>query len=516
MQMSSSPFQDRAVLLVLLVLAAFFMVNNPLGYFGGNWDDGRYAHMIMEWVTRGPVIGTNHWGLRWPVVLPAVASVEAFGVTRAALMVSPIIFVTTLIMFNFWAARHFLGLAAAAVGTAAIVTTPEIMIWGTRLNPDVPEVLFWSMALWSFALAREASIAGAVRRARNWLIIAGLSAGLAWATRETSLGLVLVFGAAFLAGVGVPRWSFGWIAAGFGLIAIPEMLILWDATGDPLYRLHVDLNHTQIHSHDIKGGVTPGQIAPLNPDVMNRWEGAGPIRLHWAFDPWINFFANYKFGLAFLMAGGLWFAAQRQMSREDRRIMIALLIVILINILTNLYVANTDPKVRMFMPAIVAACIAIGWCAVRVVGAKGRRILITLFVFKFLATFVYTDLKANFTGATELVGAALQSVDGPVYANRQAMAHIILIDPKLKARVRLGIAPVGGTQLTVGVRRDIEGQEPPPAGRTWHALWQRSTDQMPLTWRLIAPVRKWLKLKDAARYKAVQVSLYRHIVPTDH
>ncbi len=490
----------------MLVSIAMLLAINPFGYFGGNWDDGRYLHTIMQWVERGPIVGINHWGLRWPVVMPTLLWVSVMGLGRAALMVSPALYLLTLVALNYGAARRFLGMRAAAIGIAALVATPELMIWATRLNPDIAEVLFWSAALWAFVCAGEAEEHA---KRRIWLLLAGIGAGLAWATRETSLGLVLAFAIAFVVPGGPARRGYVWIAAGFALIALPEMIVLGHATGDPLYRIHVDLRHTQIHSNDLIGGVTQGASALFNSNVMQRWTGAGPVHLHWAIDPWINFFANFKFGLAFPMATGLFVAVRKRLTARERRLIAALVTVALCNILTNLYIIDVDPKVRMFMPALVAACLAVGVCGARLTGAGARRALFVLLGVKLFATFITVDVKPNFADAPSLAGEALSSVRGPVFVNQQAWSHLYLASAETRARLRRGLAPPGAVQMTVGIEGDLEGHEPPPAGIDWHVRWQRSSSQVPLIWPVIMPACRWLKIHGGCDYKAVRVSLYQ-------
>lgn len=499
--------QSRAGLVAVALVALACVLINPLGYGGGGWDDGRYLETILAWHEGGPQLGTNHWALRWPVVLAGLASVELFGLNRWALMLPPLLAWIALLVLTWRASRHFFGETVALIATAALVTVPELARWTTRLNPDVLEVLFWSASLWALAWAAQAHQQGDVKRTRLALIGCGLAAGLAWATRETSLGLILVLALALLSGIGVPRKAWGWVMLGGAIIVLPEMAILWAKSGNPIYRLHVDLHHTLIHSNDMAGGVAPGQEAPLNPEIMKRWDGAGPVRWHWAIDPWINFFANHRFGLAFLLGVPLVLAVRKRMEPAHQKAVLLLALVAAANIFTNLYLAATDPKVRMFMPAIVALCLIIGLSVPHVRGKGWRRLIAALFIAKLICTLAFADMKARFAGVEELAEEAVAQVEGPLHVNRNAGAHLLLASPPVRARLVEGDVPVGGILMSVGVRGDAEGQEPPPEGRNWQKLWQRSTDHVPLSWHLVAPFKKGEK----ARFKAVQISLYRRL-----
>jgi 4-amino-4-deoxy-L-arabinose transferase-like glycosyltransferase len=496
----------RVTICCLLALVAVIIAINPLGYFGGNWDDGRYAHMITEWAKRGPIVGINHWALRWPVIFPAVLSVKLLGLGRTALMVSPILTFVALIAVTYFGARRFLGAKAALIGLAALVTTPELLIWATRLNPDIAETLFWAISLACFASARQTEdrIAQTV-----WLVLAGAGAGMAWATRETSLGLLLVFALSFLTGKDLPRPAYLWMAMGFASVLIPEWLSLWDATGDPLYRIHVDMNHTQIFSNDMTGGVSHSGSAPFNPGIMRSWSGAGPVHLHWLIDPWINFFANFKFGLAFFIATGAFLKVRTVLTRSERRDIKALATIALCNIVTILYIADTDPKVRMFMPAIVAACLIIGISGARLGSTGWHRALVALLGVKLFATAITCDVKPNFEQAPDMSASALIQVQGDVFVNRQALAHLKLAGAATRSRLKLGVAPIGSVQMTIGVKGDVEDGELPPTGINWEPLWQRTSSQFPLSWHLIEPACQFLKSNSDCSYRGVRVSLYR-------
>ena len=485
----------------LCFMAATTVLINPLGYFGGNWDDGRYIEAALDWARSGPQLGANHWALRWPVVLPAALLVP----DRAALMVPPLLAYAALIGFNFWAARRFFGTTAAVVACAALITTPEIALWATRINPDIPELLFWSIALWSLALGGEGQ--------RGWLVLSGVAAGLAWATRETSAGLLLLMAIAFLTGTGPPRTAYVWIAAGFTAVALPEMVILWNASGDPLYRLHVDLNHIRIASNDIAGKIVNGQDAPLNPNVMQRWSGGGPLRGHWLIDPWANLFLNVKLGLDFVLAMLALVVIRLLKPETNWRPARILIVVALCNIITVLYIAAADPKPRMFMPATLSMCLIFGWAVARVPLQRVRVAVISVLAIKLIATLILVDLKASFARAHDVATVAHQSVGEPVYMDRWTISHLDLAPPALLNRLHHGVAPVGGLQMTVAQigDNDRSDEDIPPRGFRWQLLRRFPTGQSPLTVRWLYPLAGQIGLMQNFQYKDVAVTLYRRL-----
>ena len=462
-------------------MAALLLTLNPLGYFGGHWDDGRY----LEAALRGG-IGTDHWALRWPVVAPTGIMIRLFGLSRGSLMFPGLITFAAVVTVNFWAIRQAFGVAVAVAACAALLSTPEIMRAATRLTADLPELLFWSSSLWAWWFGRGGSA--------RWLIAAGMLAGCAWATRETGLALLLLFALVFIAGAGPPRRSYGWIAAGFLAVWLPEQLALYVATGDPLYRIHVDLRHIEIPSNDLAGGTAPGASAPLSGDLMRRWSGAGPIRLNWAVDPWLNLFANVAYGLDFLLAA-LGLAWARRWPRAG----FLLLALIAANLVTVVYIVATDAKPRMFMPAMGAACLL---CAVAAVWLwpRARGLVASAAALKLAVLLVMLDVATSYAELAPLTRTALRHAAGPVAVDRWTASSLHVADAATQTRLTPMRAPFA---LTVGKLADYTGTDAPPPG-AWQTAWRGHSARLPLTYR----AARALGLVRAP-YPALYVTLYR-------
>ena len=484
----------RDFLLFGLVLgtAALLLTINPLGYFGGHWDDGRYLEAALAWTTHGPVLGTTHWALRWPVVVPTAVVIQWFGLSRGVLMLPGLAALAAVLTVNFWAARRQFGSIIATTACLALLTTPEPMRAATRLTADLPELLCWSAALWAFWFGR--------RGTRGWLLAAGAAAAGAWATRETGLGLLLLFAAAFVAGIGPRRTAYVWLAAGFAAVWLPEQLALWAATGDPLYRIHVDLRHAEIASNDLAGVTVPGTSAPLNASLMRRWAGAGPLRLHWALDPWLNLFANPAYGLDFLLAavGLLW------LRRLNWRVVVLLAAVIAANVACIVYVIATDPKPRMFMPAIGAASLLLALVTVALWTRGHRRTLLVVAAIKLIALSVMLDVATSYAELPALTRAALSTAAGPVATDRWTLSTLALADARINARVTNRDSRTATLYLTAGKLDDYTGSDAPPAGR-WRVIWRGRSTRTPVTIRLVQAAgfaRRY-------RYPALYVTLYQ-------
>ena len=429
------------------------------------------------------------------MVLPTAAAIGAFGVSRAALMLPGLATLLALLAVNFWAARRVFGNGVATLFCLAMLMTAELLHAATRLTADLPELLFWSASVWAFWFGRDG--------ARRWLLAAGFAAGLAWATRETGFGLLLLFAAAFIAGRGPRRTDYVWIAAGFALVVLPEMLVLWQASGDPLYRVHVDLHHIDIPSTNLAGLVAPGASAPLNPALMARWAGDGPLRLHWLVDPWLNLFLNPVYGLDFLLAAlGLAWAG-----RQLRGIATLAGLVVAANLVTVIYLIATDPKPRMFMPAMGAACLVLALVGAELWRRGHRRTVLAAAAVKLLALLVLLDLSTSFAALPGLARTALAAQPGPVHVDRWTLGHLAVADAATRARLTLAPPQPGDLYLTVGKLDDYTGSDAPPPGLRWQRLLRLPDPRVPVTMQLIQAAG----IARERRYPGLYVTLYRRL-----
>jgi len=502
--------------LVLLVAMAVVLVN-PRGFVGGGWDEGRYVETIVAWSQHGPLVGQHHWALRWPLVLGEAAAVKLFGLSRLTLMVPPVIAycMAGLLLFAF--ANRTAGPRAAVVAAVALLTVPEIGYWATLVYADTLEMLFWGLSLAAFWIGTEPG----QRKSTLWLIGAGFGAALAWSVRETSIGLLIAYGVGFLRAYRMPRLRYMVMAVGFLPVILTEYAIYGVVTGDWLYRVHVDMNHAALGTPDLIGGATRGESLILNTEVMHRWVGYGPVRLHWALDPYINLFASPYYGLVFDILAVAWIAwrwgggdgRRSSMSMPTRALLPALATLAACNFLSNLYLINVNPGPRMFLPAIMAGCLAIGLIYADGASRWLRRMIVALLAIKFLATLVIADVAPDFRRLPAIAAQVTAPVDGPIHVNPLTRSHLELADSALRSRLSLAPVPVGGYYLAVGTPEDAAAPDrtaPDPALR-WQEVSTADTGQEPWTVRLLAPPLHALGLLSDFRFPAVEVRLYRRI-----
>lgn len=449
--------RDWALLAAIAVAAVLIALIDPVGYIGGRWDDGRYLEAALRWNASGPNLGVNHWALRWPIVLPAVAAIHAFGLTNTALMLPGLAAFAALLALTFAGVRIVTGdRLSAMLASLSIATTLAPTAAATRLTADLPEALFWAMALWSLVAATRSNGGTQAR----WLLATGLGCGLAWAVRETALGLGIVMLAAGIACHALRSWRLGWIIVGALLVIVPEQLVLWRASGDFFYRLVTDLHHIDIPSTHLAGGVATGVFAPLNPELASRWDGAGPIRLVWAIDPWLNLFINSQYGLNFLAAALLAPLAWPTLKRHERQALRWIAVVIAANIVTVIYIVATDPQPRMFMPAIVAAATALGPLLVITWRRRSRWPVAALATAKLLMFTAALMLASRYTAMPSLADRVLASTSSPVAADRWTLSHLALAPAELKARLHQ--QPLAGACLLLTVEKAGTMSDMPP------------------------------------------------------
>jgi 4-amino-4-deoxy-L-arabinose transferase-like glycosyltransferase len=476
--------RDWLMLAGLALVAAMLIAVNPIGYIGGHWDDGRYLAAAQAWVAHGAQLGHNHWSLRWPVVLPAVLAIHLFAATRDVLMLPALAAFAALLVVYFAATRRAFGIEVAALAGFALVTTPELLIAATRLTADLPEALFWSAAIWALWFAGPAS-----PQRRAWLIGCGIAAGLAWATRETSLGLLLLIACAFVCRWReIPRRAYGWVSLGFCAVALPEMALLARASGDLLYRFHIDLRHVQIASDNLAGGVDAASRVIADPELMARWRGSGPVRLFWPIDPWINLFAHPAYGLGFgaaavaAIALRLQATALRLQSAEltqTRRLIRQIAFAVTVQVAVIVYVIATDPKPRMFLPSVVMVSLAFALAAHALLRTgRGPALVAALIAGKLIMTFVAIDLATTFADVPAHAEVAEAAAYGPVEVDRWTLSELALAP----ADAHLTQIPAPEL-LVIGKADDHGGSGSPPPGR-WKIIWQSPPDRAPIIVRI--------------------------------
>jgi 4-amino-4-deoxy-L-arabinose transferase-like glycosyltransferase len=288
----------------LVALGAAVLVWRWVGFQGH--DDAYYATAALAWVRHFPALGTEHWALRYPLVLPMAACLAVFGHSLGVLALPNLVAYVAWLGVTYWCMREWFGLAAAMFAMLAGILVPEFPVQATYANPDILELALVMGAFWCHqsALSRADRVLP--------LLHCGALAGLAFLTRETSAALVLYFAIVAVFRPGMPRRSYALIALTFAVVVGVEFAYFGLRTGDFLYRVHLSINHDHVDRAAQAAAAAAAGHALDSEGVL----AGGPV-----FQLFSVLFISQKYGLLFWLAPvAAWFALRddRLMPRERR------------------------------------------------------------------------------------------------------------------------------------------------------------------------------------------------------
>ena len=364
---------EAASIACLLLLACGILYWRWVGYQGH--DDASYAAAAMDWVNNFPPLGTNHWALRYPLVLPAAAAIALFGPSVAALALVNLVAYASFLAINYLAVRHWFGWGAAALVSLIGILLPQFPVQATYANPDLLEMTLAVASFWTLMLARE--------RGGPWgsMLFCGVIAGLGFLTRETSLSLVVLYGVLFLFRPAMPRWRYLLVALGFVLVVGGEAGYFAVRTGDPLYRTRISATHDHVDR-----GAKEREAASAGQTL----DSEGVLATSPVLAPLAAVFVSQKYGLLFFLAIPAFIAgrAGRWMTPAQRSVLdcaglgslVAFLFVAL-----NAGILYVVPRYFMVPAALAAVPVAV-LCAHWLGTAGLRRAVAALAVLGFAAS----------------------------------------------------------------------------------------------------------------------------------
>lgn len=394
-----------ALPVALIVLALALWLAKPIVFVGGGSDDARYLAAARAWIEHGPVVGTLHWDLRHPLVLPVAAATALFGEGRAGLLLVPVAYGLALLLLGVGVLRARFGVGAAMLWGVLFAANPLVHELATRLYPDLAEAFFVCASLAACDAATR------VRRRTALLLLAGVAASLAMLTRETSFFLPLLYACLFVAGQWLTRRDWLLVAAG----AVPLLLIdngwLWWATGDPLYRLHVALQHVGVASSHLAGGTFGGPVL-MNPALAGRWVSTGPVDVHWTVNPLLDLLFDPFYGGAFLLAAALLAAGGwRRLGGGERHWLLGAAGIAMLALAFVTYVLMMSQRPRYYLLALLAVLALDAVLAVRLWPQRRRLVAALVGVALLAATTIVAVRHAAGQGlpaslATDIEGGA--------------------------------------------------------------------------------------------------------------
>ncbi len=342
---------------------------NPIGFSGGGNDDAYYVEAARCWVAaHGACLPANHWASRWPLVAPIALFTWLFGESRASVSLAPFGYWAASIMLLAWLGRLWFDRATGLVAAFMLAALPAFTASALQPWIDSTELCFQLGAL--------VAATSALRRQSAGLAVgAGVLAGLAFASRETS---ILFIGVAALAWFGVDRSQrrvLLWAVAGLIAVVALEMAVYAAATGAPLARFALALNHVAIPSEELPAGFDTSQSPLFNPAYIAAWRREAGFHLWWPLDPWLNLIASPRFGWL-VTAVALLVVTCRQSLREAwRRPALKIFGAALLVAGLLVYALAVDPKPRMFL--LLGSALALFGAVLTVSGWRsGRKALV--------------------------------------------------------------------------------------------------------------------------------------------
>jgi hypothetical protein len=419
------------------------------GYTGDKTDDFQYLIGAKKWLEQQPYVGVNHWQLRHTLVIPLAASFKLFGLSRAAMMVVPILYYLATFVLTFLMLSKRYGVRLAVIWTALFCTTPLFHLMGSEAFPDLIEVFWVAASFWAFVAAVDHP---AIRNTA--LIAAGVAASLAMLTRETTYYVPVAYGLLFLVGKPLPRKDLLWVVVGALPLLLAEELWLGLSTGDWLYRQHIDMSHVLIPSAHMIGGIHKGSVL-FSSSLASSWTVDGPVNVHWSINPLIYLFLSPEYGGIgwFLVIAGILGAAGRvHFASKDRRFVQVLFGLAALAFAFQTYVLMVSQRPRYYGFEIYCLTIA---CAMLIesfiVRGMWTRTLRWLWVLQVLAFVIITEATppGSLRAATAL--PLLRGLHEPVYMDSDVAGHLGFPMEEIGASqwMRTGGAPIGGLELHI-------------------------------------------------------------------
>jgi 4-amino-4-deoxy-L-arabinose transferase-like glycosyltransferase len=230
---SVSVARERAGVVLDLLLVGTFAVMvfllSGIGYTGS--DDMGYIGAAREWRRHFPYVSHFFGDLRYPAILPISLSILLFGDSETTVAIPTLLYALGTVLVTCGFLRNLTDRWTAIIASLLLAASPLLGELSTTAGDDTSELFYSAVSLFIFLYAT-------LRQGAPFLyLLAGVAAGLAFLTRESTIALLLAYGVLFLVGFGGRRRVYWLTAAGFLAVFAAEMLFYLMATGDPLHRL---------------------------------------------------------------------------------------------------------------------------------------------------------------------------------------------------------------------------------------------------------------------------------------
>jgi len=375
-----------------LLIAAAVIAINPVGYLGGGADDYQYLQAARCWVAHGPCLPVSPWSGRWPVIAPVAIVLGTLGESRATAAIAPLLWWIGAIAALGILGERLFGRRAGILAASLLTLVPTFSNVALSIGADVPELTLQLAVV-------IAGLAAVSRQSRGWAFAAGLLAGTAFETRETSAAFLAASALICLLADRRRALVLVWALAAFAAIIAADLAVYAAATGNPFYFHEVSLHHARLPTSELDPNVDRSRSPILNPAFIAGWKQEMGIRLFWPLDPWLNFLASPRIGpilIAAIAAALLW---RNELPTEQRRRCFLLALGAITSAAVLFYALAVDPQPRIFLGLAAAAALLLG-ALVSAAWATGSRVTAILLVCA-LASF---ELLTHATAPARLEG----------------------------------------------------------------------------------------------------------------
>jgi len=427
----SPPRQILSPVLLALVMLSFVIVLVPVGYVGAGGDDWHYVEAARCAANHVYCLPGNHWGTRWPLVLPMGLVFRWFGDGELQSMAVPLAYSIAACTLLVAIVRRTCGVGAALVGALVFTTTAGFARGVLQPNVETVELVY-------VLAAANAALIASRTRSIGWAVGAGIVLAIATQARMTSLAWlpILAIGAA-MASRDDRRLMMA-AMVGFLIPVAAECAIYAIWSGDPLLAFHLSSEHTRIATTELPASVDLARSPLFNPQFIAGWRPAMHIDVHWTVNGVLNLLANPQVGPVLLAAVFLAWLRRNKLTWRDPAVIALGAGVLYIGAL--IYGLAIDPKGRMFLPAAAIGAILVARFAVECWNG-GERPLATLLVAALVVTGLVDTTAQRFRlgVAGPLAGAWAREHPGDVSVGNDTR-RMLTFDPTIRT---LPVFPAG-------------------------------------------------------------------------
>lgn len=406
------------LMLAGLAFAGLMVLLSWVGWIGS--DDARHIDGALGWYRDFPYLPLQHGEFRHFITIPAALSFTLFGISDYSAVLPILLYFFGLIAVTLHEMYRRVGASAALLAVALLVTLSTFSVRATVAYADIAEAFFILLSLWLFLRCCERT-EGRIAL----LLSAGILAGAAWLTRETTAALLLFYGLLFLIGFGLPRRLYWVMALGFFIPVIIDAVYFTFTAGSPIYR------YTEIFQARVGFRTMTTQTGELFNDIGN-------VQFHPLIDPLLAVLANHEVGLIFYLVPfillGLW--RDRTMDPAARKLALLLLAFAFTwFVVTSLAVTRYHPRyftVSAYATALAAAI----WFTQSLFARSPKTCLCVAAVLLAAGTAgIYLENRNPIFGARTLSHLAAGS-DVPIHSDAETYrrAHFLLLAEGAEAR----------------------------------------------------------------------------------